>query len=273
MRLPWLPDVLQAAGLQVDTYPGWETRGSESWGPLRGLICHATASSQNSTDAGDMRVLWVTGSVTAPAPISQLFLSRSGTWTVGATGRCNHVLTGDKGPHRGYGNSYLIGVEAQNDNRGEPWSPHMLDSYIRGVAAICGHMGWPASVVAAHREHQTGKSDPYGVDMDAFRADVQAILSGEDDDMLCQKGQSGRKVQALQFLLVECGADLGPAGADGKYGQATADALAAITGDAGDDYGPWQWAKLFTKHAQVNGFPAPGPVPAHHHETGPAVID
>jgi hypothetical protein len=180
MRLLWLVDVLRAAGLTAREYDGWRTRGSESWGPLRGVICHATAGSRTSTDAGEMRVLWETGSTSAPVPISQLYLSRSGTWWVGASGRCNHVLTGDKGPHRGFGNSALIGVEAANDNRGEPWTATMLDSYQRGVAAICRRMGWPASVVVAHREHQSGKSDPLGVDMDAFRRRVAALLEGDD---------------------------------------------------------------------------------------------
>ena len=200
MRLPWLPDVLRAAGLDVDVYPGWETRGGESWGPLRGVICHATASSHSSTDAGDMRVLWVTGSVTAPAPISQCFLSRTGRWVVGATGRCNHVLVGDKGPHKGFGNSALIGVEAQNDNRGEPWSAHMLDSYVRGVAAICAHQGWAAGMAVAHREHQTGKSDPLGIDMAQFRAGVQAALSG-GDDMTPEEHQMLKDLHFLFFDL------------------------------------------------------------------------
>jgi len=200
MRLTWLPDVLRAAGLiVVEDGPrlvdgkmdgGWRTRGTESWGPVRGVICHATASARTSTAAGDTRVLWQTGSVTAPNPISQMYLARNGDWYVGASGRCHHVLIGDKGPHKGYGNSALIGVEAANDNRGEPWSPHMLDSYQRGVAAICGHQGWPADVAVAHREHQTGKSDPLGIDMIAFRESVAAILAGTappatgGDDML-----------------------------------------------------------------------------------------
>jgi hypothetical protein len=182
LRLMWLPEVLRAAGLQVALYDGWSARGNEKWGPLRGVVCHATASNIDSTTAGDCRVLWVTGSVTAPAPISQLYLGRDGVWTVGATGRCNHVLTGDKGPHRGYGNTALIGVEAANNNLGEPWSAHMLDSYQRGVAAICRHMGWAAGVVVGHREHQTGKSDPFGIDMNTFRARVSALLTGTEED-------------------------------------------------------------------------------------------
>jgi hypothetical protein len=181
MRALWLPDVLRGAGLTVNLYPGWSDRGADTdanpYGPLRGVICHATAGARTSTDDGEMRVLWVTGSTSAPAPISQLYLSRSGQWWVGATGRCNHVRIGDKGPHQGFGNDALIGVEAQNDNRGEPWSALMLDSYQRGVAAICARQGWPASVAVAHREHQTGKSDPFGVDMVAFRLAVARHLN------------------------------------------------------------------------------------------------
>lgn len=187
MRITWLPDVLRDAGLTVHTYTGWQTRGSEQWGPLRGIVCHATAGSRSSTDAGEMRVLWETGSTSAPVPISQLYLSRTGEWWVGATGRCNHVLVGTKGPHRGYGNASLIGIEAANDNRGEPWPAHMLDSYIRGVAAICRQMGWGADRVVAHREHQSDKSDPFGIDMAAFRAAVArhitAAPSTEEDEV------------------------------------------------------------------------------------------
>lgn len=178
MRLLWLADVLRQAGLKVHEYPGWQSRGSESWGPLRGIVCHATAGSRTSTDASETRVLWVTGSTSAPAPISQLYLSRSGEWWVGASGRCNHVLVGDKGPHKGRGNYQLIGIEAQNDNRGQPWPSAQVESYARGVAAICRRMGWPASVVVAHREHQSGKSDPLGIDMTAFRATVAQLVKG-----------------------------------------------------------------------------------------------
>jgi hypothetical protein len=117
-------------------------------------------------------------------PISQLYLSRSGAWTVGASGRCNHVLFRDvrpTSPLADSGNSQLVGVEAQNDNRGEPWSAAMLDSYRRGVAAICRRMGWEAWRVLAHREQQSGKSDPLGIDMTAFRAAVTRLI--EEDDM------------------------------------------------------------------------------------------
>lgn len=206
MRLLWLANVLRDAGLTVHEYPGWRTRGSEDWEPTRGVICHATAGSRTSTDAGETRTLWVTGSTSAPVPISQLYLSRSGEWTVGASGRCNHVLVGDKGPHKGFGNSWLVGVEAQNDNRGEPWSKHMLASYQRGVAAILRRLELPASRAAAHAEHQSGKSDPLGINMTAFRAEVARLIV--EDDVTAQENweyplesATGKRYTAGERLL------------------------------------------------------------------------
>src|SRR5690554_499132 len=194
MRLLWLPDVLRKAGLTVHEYAGWKSRGYSDFGAdasvgprqLMGVICHATAGSRSSTDAGETRVLWVTGSLSAPAPIAQLYLSRSGEWWVGASGRCNHVAFSQvrpTSPLAGAGNSQLIGIEAANDNRGEPWPAVQLDSYQRGVAAICRYMGWEAWRVLGHAEHQFGRAnnEPCGIDMSAFRAAVARLI--EEDDM------------------------------------------------------------------------------------------
>lgn len=168
MRLLWLPQVLRSAGLTVVEVSGWQTRGGETFEP-RGTIAHATAGSRTSTDKDELNVL-LNGSSSAPPPIAQLMLSRSGVWYVVASGRCNHVLTGWGGPHSGYGNTYLIGIEAMNDNRGEPWSSDQLNSYARGVRAIHDRMGWPASRCAGHKEHQPGaKTDPT-FDMNEFRS-------------------------------------------------------------------------------------------------------
>lgn len=180
MRLLWLVDVLRAAGLPVYEVAGWRDRGGSTFEP-RGIVCHATAGSATSTDAGEIHVL-LTGSNSAPPPIAQLYLSRTGAWHVVASGRCNHALTGQPGtPLAGVGNSGLIGVEAQNDNRGQPWPAAQVASYRRGVAAICAKMGWPVTRVVAHREHQpSGKTDPHGIDMRAFRAAVADLMNGDN---------------------------------------------------------------------------------------------
>lgn len=204
MRLTWLPEVLRAAGLTVHEYSGreydgrtWSNRGSDSWGPIRGITIHETRGSKTSTDAGELKVL-VTGSSSAPPPIAQLYLSRTGEWWVVASGRCNHNLTGWDGPNEGYGNSNLLGIEAQHA-AGEPWTDRQYRSYVRGVAALVRKLGISVSRVAGHFEHQPGsKTDP-AFNMVTFRADVAQVLAGEDDDVSAETVIEGlREVQPYQ---------------------------------------------------------------------------
>lgn len=180
MRLLWLADVLRAAGLTVVEVDGWKTRGSDSYGPLRGLVCHETRGSANSTDSGEIRVL-VDGRVGLSGPISQLYLSRSGVWHVVASGTCHHVKTGWGGIHAGHGNDSLIGVEAAHAES-EDWDhkPAQFISYVTGVAAICRHMGWTSGHVVGHKEHQPGDKPDPEFDMKQFRALVEEEL---EDDM------------------------------------------------------------------------------------------
>lgn len=187
MRLLWLADVLRAAGLTVHEYDGWRTRGLESFGPVRGIVCHGTAGSLTSSDAGELRVIAITGSNSATAPIAQLYLSRSGAWWVVASGTCTGVVSGTGGPLEGYSDDAVLQIEAQHA-KDEPWSAAQYGSYVRGVAALARHRvsGYevPLAHVIGHYEHQpTGpntKSDPW-FDMNRFRADVAAVLNGGDD--------------------------------------------------------------------------------------------
>lgn len=177
-RAMWLRDVLEdlrRQGVPVRYVSGFESRGSTTFDP-RGIICHDTGGSANSSDAGEINVL-LNGSTSAPAPIAQFYLSRTTGVHLVATGRCNHALTGTGGPLKGYGNTNLIGIEAAA-NPGRPWPPAQYRWYVQLVATLCRHRGWDATHnVAAHREHQPGqKVDPQGIDMGRFRADVTAAI-------------------------------------------------------------------------------------------------
>jgi hypothetical protein len=181
-RLLWLPDVLRAAGLVVHEVSGWKTRSAaedadaSSFAP-RGVIIHETRGSATSSDSSEIGVL-VNGRVDLSGPIAQCYLGRDGDWHVVAAGMCHHVKTGTAGPFAGLGNSRLMGVEPAH-SLDEDWAkkPQQYASYVRGVAAIIKHMGWPPPV--GHKEHQPGdKSDPeFG--MDRFRADVAAAIKGD----------------------------------------------------------------------------------------------
>lgn len=179
MRLLWLADVLRTAGLDVIEVDGWKTRGSDSYGPLRGLVCHETRGSASSTDTGEIRVL-IDGRVGLSGPIAQLYLSRNGVWYVVASGTCHHVKIGWGGIHQGYGNDSLIGVEAAHAES-EDWvkKPAQYDSYVRGVEAICEYMGWASSAVVGHKEHQPGDKPDPEFNMNLFRADLENL----EDDM------------------------------------------------------------------------------------------
>jgi hypothetical protein len=181
---PSLIAKLRAAGLDVREVSGCWGRGSDSFNPV-GVIAHATAGSSSATDASELNVI-LYGSNSAPPPISQFMLGRTGIVYFVADGRCNHVVSGYSGTRfAGLGNSSLIGIEGCNNNLNESWAGS-YGAYTTLVRVICQHYGWSVSDrVRGHKEHQPGnKSDPT-FNMNTFRANVSAAPqpspSGDDD--------------------------------------------------------------------------------------------
>lgn len=186
MVIPWLAEVLRAAGLDVVEVQGWRGhRVPLYWAP-RGGIVHATADgaarnpvAEVADDTGAVRVIR-NGRVDLPGPIANAYQARDGRWWVISDGRCNTALVGTAGPLRGIGNESLLGIEHENDNRGEPWPAIQYESAVRGWAAICRRLGWSADQLAGHKEHDPyRKSDPKGIDMVRFRRDVAAQLKAD----------------------------------------------------------------------------------------------
>lgn len=183
MRALWLADVLRAAGLTVVEHSGWRERGFQPWEPRYGIV-HATAAPRSQPDADQVRIVR-DGHKSLAGPIANCCVDRTGRWHVLASGRCNTALTGWGGPAAGLGNTNLLGVEACNDNGlhqpPEVWPAGQYEAYARGWAAICRRLGWPASRVVGHKEHQPGdKSDPL-FSMGSFRARVAALIKEDDD--------------------------------------------------------------------------------------------
>lgn len=172
--LDWLPTVLRDAGLEVDVLPGWSQRGSRGRGVVpRGIVCHHTVTGTNWPDHRVDHLLR-DGHSTLAGPLSQLGLRRDGSFIVVAAGRCNH---------NGYGTwgNDTIGIEAYNDGKGEPWGDAQMDAYVRGVAALCRHLGWGTDRVLGHKETDPKRKTDPTFDMHAFRARVDALLSEEDE--------------------------------------------------------------------------------------------
>ena len=168
MRLTWLPEVLAAAHLNVVLHDGWRDRGADLL-HVEGVVCHHTATSIAASDAAVVRIL-ANGRSDLAGPLCQLGLARDGTV---------HVIAAGKGNHNGHGQwgNQSVGLEAFNDGVGEPWPQRQLDAYVAVCAALCRKAGWPASKVLGHKETDpTRKVDPRGIDMNAFRARVDALI-------------------------------------------------------------------------------------------------
>lgn len=244
----WLADVLRAEGLTVIEHDGWRDRGHDDFGDIRGVICHHTAGG----GPRDWEIVQY-GRPDLPGPLAQLVLERDGTYRVIAAGVCWHAGRGSwTGWPTNNANYHCIGIEAVNDGRGQQWPAVQLDAYKRGVAAILRRIGRGADDCAGHKEYSSeGKIDPYPLDMNAFRADVQKIIDGgspEEDEFMGVRftNDAGHEVDAataLYFIDRHVGLILdqlgGPGTKDGKDfpgwaalgGDTVVDAIAKLRGD------------------------------------------
>lgn len=216
----WLADVLRDAGLKVIEHDGWRQRGHGDFRDIRGVLCHHTAGG----GPDDWRVVQY-GRRDLAGPLAQLVLEKDGTYRVIAAGVCWHA---GRGSHPGWptndANYHAIGIEAVS--RGTPpwdWTPAQLDAYKRGSAAILRRLGRDSRDCVAHHEYSSeGKIDPAGIDMNAFRRDVQALIDGKDDPMAFLdeklKNWKGDEVTVrtlLHYLDKHVGLGLDQLGGDG----------------------------------------------------------
>ncbi len=175
LPMHWLADVLRAAGLEVWEDPNWRHHGHGSFANLWGVMAHHTGVNR------DTEWMVVRDGVSGLAgPLSQLVLEQNGMYRVVASGVAWHAGTGFyPGLPDNNANFHTVGIEAVNTGS-EGWSTEQYDAYVLGVAAILRYLQHDASRVIAHKEWAgitQGKWDPGGIDMDVFRADVQAILN------------------------------------------------------------------------------------------------
>jgi N-acetyl-anhydromuramyl-L-alanine amidase AmpD len=224
VRAFWLADVLRGAGLRVVEEPGWETRGRPgTFGPIKGVLCHHTASNAKAGNAPSLGTV-MRGRSDLPGPLAHLLLARDGTFHVVAAGRCNHAGAG-RWQGVTNGNAQFIGIEAENDGVREPWPSVQIEAYAHGCAAILAHLGADAVMCAGHKEFALPKGrkvDP-DFDMVAFREHVEAILdmgrapppapvaNTDIARAMLRKGDMGTSVRQLQKLLgIKVDGDFGP---------------------------------------------------------------
>jgi hypothetical protein len=175
--MPWLTQLAEVArrtGCPVTEVAGWKSRGHGPQPEVRGVVCHHTAGPAGGGDYPSLAVVR-SGRPGLDGPLSQFGLGRSGRIYVIAAGRCWHNAPSTSPLHD---NSSSIGIEAEN-NGSQPWPAAQVDAYKRLCAELCREFGLSASRVKAHREVNTGKPDPHGIDMGAFRSAVAALIKGE----------------------------------------------------------------------------------------------
>lgn len=179
MKHKGLVNHLKRWGLKVEVNNGWRTAGRPYNFYPRAIAIHHTASNRNSGNFGALGIV-TNGRVGLPGPLSQFMLGRDGTVRIIAAGYANHAGYG--GPIAGIpanmGNTYSIGIEAENDGVGEPWGNAQLNAYYRLCAALLVWMGTKdVNKVFGHKEWTSRKIDPAGIDMNQFRREVQKAIN------------------------------------------------------------------------------------------------
>lgn len=113
-----------------------------------------------------------------------------------------------------------------------------LDAYRRGVAAILAHLGQGAGMCCGHKEYalpRGRKSDPHTLDMERFRSEVAALMSGAvapprpiprkdaEDRPTIRRGAAGNPIFLVKELQRKLG--FGAAQVDGSFGPLTEAAM------------------------------------------------
>lgn len=171
----WLADVIRAEGVAVVEVEGWKTRGHGDYRELLGVLGHHTAGGGSN----DWRVV-LNGRPDLEGPLAQIVLEKDGSVKIICVGVAWHAGKGSwPGWPTNNANYFVIGIEAVSRGTAPwDWTDIQLVNYKKVVAAILRKMGVSAAKgFAGHREYSSeGKIDPAGIDLPAFRVDVQRII-------------------------------------------------------------------------------------------------
>lgn len=160
-------DRLRARGHAVVYQPGWTTRGSSAFPALTHVVNHFDAFPASSGAHGGLRICTF-GRPDLRNSLCMFYLGDDGLIFVVAARVSWHAGSG-----RLTANSRAVGIEARNNNLGEPMPAAMSAAYRALDEEIMAEWSMPLAHVIEHREHApTRKSDRRGVDADAWRASL-----------------------------------------------------------------------------------------------------
>lgn len=165
-------DRLRARGFVVHEVPHWETRGK---GTLRpgGKVNHHTAGGQRGGNTASLRLVTF-GREGLRNALCNWYEARNGDLWIVAGLVAWHAGSG--GWQGLTGNSRVIGLEAENDGLGEPWSARMLDAAAALDVECVREFGYGVGMIPEHREWTSRKPDRRGIDGPSWRRRVDAEL-------------------------------------------------------------------------------------------------
>jgi guanyl-specific ribonuclease Sa len=173
--IPWLADVLRAAGVQVVEEGNWRARGVPgSFNPI-GVLWHHTAATSSPTNPHPALSIVINGRQDLQGPLAQALVDYNGVFHLVSANRCNHA-----GPiPAGDGNTMLIGWEIDYNGVSQHMTPAQYDASLKATAAVLRQLGRDANHARGHRETSTtGKIDPSFIDLNVMRSEVAALMAG-----------------------------------------------------------------------------------------------
>jgi hypothetical protein len=189
--IPWLADVLRAAGVQVVEEGDWRNRMvSGSFDPI-GVLWHHTAATSSASNPAPALGVVINGRSDLQGPLCHALVDYNGVFHLISAGRANHAgVCGGSGPlPYGDGNTMLIGWEIDYNGVSQEMSPAQYAASVKATAAVLRHLGRDANYARGHRETSvTGKIDPSFINLDTMRSDVAKAMAGKASQ---RRGASG----------------------------------------------------------------------------------
>ncbi|WP_326564353.1 N-acetylmuramoyl-L-alanine amidase [Micromonospora peucetia] len=181
MGIPWLADVLRAAGVAVVEEGNWRARGvSGAFAPI-GVLWHHTAATSSPSRPAPALGVCINGRSDLPGPLCHALVDYNGVFHLISANRANHAGNSrGSGPiPAGSGNTMLIGWEIDYNGVNQSMTQAQYNASVAATAAVLRTLGRDASYARGHRETSTtGKIDPSFIDLDAMRRDVAAAMAG-----------------------------------------------------------------------------------------------
>ncbi|HCT75353.1 MAG TPA: hypothetical protein DGG94_07115 [Micromonosporaceae bacterium] len=173
--IPWLADVLRAAGVQVVEEGDWRNRGvSGSFNPI-GVLWHHTAATSSPSRPAPALGTCINGRPDLNGPLCHALVDYHGVFHVISANRANHAgACRGSGPiPAGDGNTMLIGWEIDYNGVSQSMTAAQYSASIAATAAVLARIGRDANHARGHRETSTtGKIDPSFIDLNTMRTDV-----------------------------------------------------------------------------------------------------